>query len=179
MATATLTKAQLEAVNAELEARVSELEQQLAGTEQTQRDQLVQRVWLQRQMPTNTPERQVTGHTREGDLWMAFGAQYSSKDRTSGQRYYGAYKNLLAFGEVAEAAKAIFETGNRLVEIHAYERPQRAEGSGPRRSDWVITSIAPVGETLPPAPAPAPAPKPQAPVEPAFAGEPSSEEVPF
>lgn len=175
MATATLTKAEILAQLEAAQARVSELEAAQAPEER--RDQLVQRVWLQRQAPSNVEGRPaVRGYTREGDLWLTFGAQYASRDTQSGQRYYGAFKNLVAFGDIAEAAQAIFESGDRLVEIRAYERPVRHDGPGARRSEWVLTSIQPLRT----APAQAPEAPAEQPVEPAgYPEEPSSEEVPF
>lgn len=169
--TSSLTKAALEQQLAAALERVSSLELELTNLHQEaaapeRRDHLEQVMWLQREAPADRDR----GFTREGSLWLRCGAQYAAVDRQSGRRSFGAYKNLVAYGEVARALDEVFATETRLVAVTAYERPWTSSQEGPRRSDWVVTSVTPIARTAPAAPS-APAP--------AYDGEPSSEEIPF
>jgi len=152
---------------AALEARITELEEQLASLNSQQRDHLVQLVWLQRQPPLDPRDQ---GCTRDGVPFLRFAGQYAALDRKSGRRQFGAYKNFIAFGPLADEAHLIFSGACRLVAISAYERPQ-ANDQGPRRSEWVLTAIRPIAPSgTAPAPAPAPLAEPSALAAPAVTG---------
>jgi hypothetical protein len=145
---------------AALEARIAELEEQLASLNSQQRDHLVQLIWLQRQPPLDPRDQ---GCTRDGVPYLRFAGQYAALDRQSGRRQFGAYKNFIAFGPLADKAHLIFSGACRLVAISAYERPQ-ANDQGPRRSEWVLTAIRAITPASPgQAAAPAAAAEPSAP----------------
>jgi hypothetical protein len=137
---ATITKTQLEARVAELQAalavaqgRNNDLEQQLEAQaseaqEPERRDQLEQVVWIQRDCPSF--DRDTMRWSRDGKtLILEIATQYSSLDRRTGQRVYGARKWFTAIGELAERIRDHYESGSdvRLVRIGAYEKPQLPE----------------------------------------------------
>jgi hypothetical protein len=206
MATATKTKAQLEAQVAELQAALdtrepeqppveslasfaafeqleSELEAALARIkelESHQRDQfqsgntLSQVLWLQRTPPTGDKR----GFTPGGTKFLRFGAQYSRLDEQSGERLYGAWKSMIAYGATAEAIAAFFEGTDRLVRIVAFEKPWHGrpaeEGQYPtRNSEWIVKEFSPMPRVDAPATAVQTAASAPAPLEP------TSEEIPF
>ncbi|MEB3256358.1 MAG: hypothetical protein VKJ05_08220 [Synechococcaceae cyanobacterium] len=136
---------------AALEARIAELEEQLATLNAQQRDHLCQLVWLQRE-PSLDPRDQ--GSTRDGVPFLRFSCQYASLDRDSGRRQFGAYKNVVSYGALAEEVHRLFSGSCRLVAISAYERPLANVQQGPRRSEWVLTAIRPITPASPAAAAP-------------------------
>ena len=159
MATAT-TKAQLETALAAAQARIAELEaatQSAEATEGGRRDQLEQTLWLQRK---GVNRQGVTG---DGTPWVQFGAQYASVGK-DGQRTFGAWKDFVAFGDMAETVLEAFGTDNRLARIGAYERPWHgkpdASGYPTRNTEWCVVQFSLVGRVTPPAPAPTPAAAP-------------------
>jgi len=123
-----------------LEARIAQLEDQLATLNAQQRDHLSQLVWLQRQPPMDPRDQ---GTTRDGVPFLRFSCQYAALDKGSGRRQFGAYKNVVGYGPLADEAHRIFSGTCRLVAISAYERPC-SHGEGPRRSEWVLTAIRPI-----------------------------------
>jgi hypothetical protein len=160
MTSSTPTKAAIAEALEAANAKLAELREQLEAAE---RVQLRQVLWL------NGDEPRRQGHTAGDDLWVACSAQYATRRQGATRRDYGAYKDLIAYGEQAQALIDAYADGNHLVAITAYERPARPqEGEKRRFSDWVVTSVAPLE-------------RPQAPAEPAQAeqAEPTDEEVPF
>jgi multidrug efflux pump subunit AcrA (membrane-fusion protein) len=185
----TITKAQLEAQLAELQealaaaqSRTTDLEQQLEAQasqaqEPERRDQLEQIVWIQRNCPSF--ENETMRWSQDGDtLILNLATQYSSLDRKTGQRVYGARKWFTVIGELAERVRDHYEASDvRLVRIGAYERPIPPKpGSNERRSEWVLNRFEPLPRLDAPAqPVQAAASAPVA----AGYGEPTDEEVPF
>lgn len=168
----TATKADLQQQLDVATSTIEELRQQLADLTEAQarrRDHLEQVVWLQRDEPTEEQRTPTAG----GVPCLRFAAQYAGLDRRTGRRNFGAYKDFIAYGELAETLDAIFASGTRLVAITAYERPW-ANTARARRSDWVVTSVTSIGRPTEPAEESAPA----AP-EPTGYGEPTEEEVLF
>lgn len=158
MASATKTKAQLEAENAQLRADLErepkhtpveataslaafeglqgELEAALARIQELEAaaerppvsNELTQVLWLQKNAPTG--ER--VGYTGNGSPFIAFGAQYGRMEERSGERVFGAWKNFRAYGDLAEAITAYFRGTDRLARITAFEKPwhgRPAEGT--------------------------------------------------
>jgi hypothetical protein len=162
--TSTPTKADLAAQVDQLSQQIAELTERLTAAE---RVQLRQIVWLQ------GDDARRTGTTAGGQKWAAFSFQYASRKEGEPRRY-GAYKDGIAYGELAEALVAAYDAGDHLVAITAYERPAAPkEGEKRRFSDWVITSL----EVVPRAERTA---EPEeGDTEPQGYGEPSDEEVPF
>lgn len=159
---AQVTKAQLEAQLAEALARVETLE---AGQLQPAQNHLVQTLWLGRQIAAQ-------GVSKGGTPWARISGQYADRKPGNPERQWGEYKNLVAFGDNAEALLEIFNSGVSLVRVALHEEPQKPLANGRRISNWVIEEIHPVGK--PPAqeqPTPATA-------EPSH-GEPTDEELPF
>jgi hypothetical protein len=173
MASATKTKAQLEAENAELQAQLQarepehppveataslaafeqlqgELEAALARVTELEKTQprdntLAQVVWLQK----SPPQGDKRGHTPKGIKFLRFGAQYSRLDEQSGTRFYGAWKNYCAYGVVAEAIAEFFQGSDRLVKLTAFEKPWHgAPLPGTvyptRNSEWIVTAFEPM-----------------------------------
>jgi hypothetical protein len=151
-----VTKTQLEARVAELQAalavaqgRNNDLEQQLeAQTSEAQeperRDQLEQIVWIQRDCPSFSNE--TMRWSADGEtLIMRLATQYSSLDRKTGKRVYGARKWVTVIGELAERIRDHYETSDvRLVRIGAYERPLKPAEDGTRRSEWILSRFEPM-----------------------------------
>lgn len=126
----------------DLLAEIDRLNAALAATpaaevSETYGNRLVQILWIS--------DRYEIGKTQGGGLKVSFTGQVSAKNQDA-IRVYGAYKNLIAYGEQADAAKAILEGEDRLVEIQAFEKPW---SNNAKRSDWVILSISPVERTQP------------------------------
>jgi hypothetical protein len=186
----TITKTQLEARVAELQAalavaqgRNNDLEQQLEAQasqaqEPERRDQLEQIVWIQRDCPSF--ENETMRWSRDGEtLIMSLATQYSSLDRKTGQRIYGARKWFTVIGELAERVRDHYDSGSdvRLARVGAYERPIAPKpGSNERRSEWILSTFEPLPRLD------APAQPVQAAATGALAagyGEPTDEEVPF
>ena len=146
------------------QARIAELE---AG------EQLNQVLWLQR----TSPQGARRGVTPKGTSFIKFGAQYGSLSKATGSRSFGAWKNFVAYGELADAIDAFFCTEDRLVRITAYERPWHgtvAGAEGPvttRNTEWVVVSFQPIARLD----ATSPVSEPEA----AFSAEPTSEVAPF
>lgn len=181
------TKAQLEAQVQDLQSSLttfevlqSELQQALERIEELERgstprnNDLAQVLWLQR----NAPEGDARGFTQGGKKYLRFGAQYSSLDEQSGQRFYGAWKNFRAYGELAEQIAEFFQGSDRLVRIEAFERPWHgkppAEGQYPtRNTEWIVTTFQPMPRVD------APATTPQTAASTAGYDEPTEDEIPF
>lgn len=142
--------AQLEQQLAVALARLEELESQAP-----RRDQLEQSLWLQR----TAPDERWRGVTQNGTPYIKFSGQHARLDKASGRRDYGAYKDLVAYGEIAEQVSEIFDGQDRLVMVRAYERPWSNRGQE-RRSDWVVTHVSLIsnGTQQPAAQTPAEAP---------------------
>lgn len=147
-------------------ARIAELE--AAPTEQ-----LAQTLWLQK----NAPQGTRRGVTPTGIPFLKFGAQYGSLNKKTNSRVFGAWKNFVAYGPLAEEIGEFFRTEDRLVRITAYERPWHGTSAGPegpvttRNTEWVVVSFQPIARLD----AAAPASEPIAP----YSAEPTSEVVPF
>jgi hypothetical protein len=165
-----ITKADLEAVNADLEAanlvlkqRIETLEATLAATgddDDAQRDELSQTLWLR--------DRYTPDKTRDGQPKITFGAQKSVRNQ-DGTRTYGPYKTFVAYAKNVDIdqVRAILDGDDRLVEITAFESPWK-DREGYKHSDWVVTSM-----TIRPRTVAAAAPE-------SFEGQPESdEEIPF
>lgn len=148
-------------------ARIAELEQQAVPAEQ-----LNQVLWLQK----NPPGGKRIGRTADNTSFINFGAQYSYLNKKTNSRVFGAWKNFVAYGPLAEEIGEFFSTEDRLVRITAYERPWHgtvAGADGPtttRNSEWIVVSFDPIARLD----ATAPASEPVVPFS-----EPTSEEVPF
>jgi hypothetical protein len=187
---ATVTKTQLEARVAELQAalavaqgRNNDLEQKLEAQasqaqEPERRDQLEQIVWIQRDCPSFENGTMRWSHSGE-TLIMSLATQYSSLDRKTGQRIYGARKWFTVIGELAERVRDHYDSGSdvRLARIGAYERPiAPSPGSNERRSEWILSTFEPLPRLdVPARPVQAAATGALA----AGYGEPTDEEVPF
>lgn len=138
---------------AELQQQIAQLQLQLE-----QRDEFCQILWLN--------DRRTIGTTKNGKPFVRFTAQKSTK-LTNGSRAYGAYKNLVAYGEMADEVGAIFDNQERLVRISGFESPWLDNS---KRSDFVVTAIEIIAP-LEGAPARQPA---------AYGAEgPTDEEIPF
>jgi hypothetical protein len=127
------TITQLKSENQALVERIAQLEATLAGSGgdgASESNKLVQRLWINGSF--------TTGQTRASGLKLSFSGQYSSLDKQSGRRNYGGYKNFVAYGAAAEAARAIYEGKTRLVNVEAFERPW---SDNSKKSEWVILSI--------------------------------------
>jgi len=138
--TSTPTKSQLSAELEQLAAQIEVLTEQL---QESERVQLRQTLWLQGDEPRRS------GTTQGGEPWAAFSGQYASRKEGEARRY-GAYKDFIAYAELAEAVRAAYQAGDHLVSITAYERPCAPRGEDRRRfSDWVIISFSSVPRTEP------------------------------
>lgn len=143
--------------------KIQELENQIADL-QAQLDngsELSQTLWLN--------DRFDSDRTRSGKRRVRFSAQKSTVS-DDGARAYGAYKNFVAYGELAEHIIRIIQSTENLVHITAFESPW---SDNSKRSDWVVKSLT-VIPRLDDRPAPDLSEQPAP-----FAGEPTDEEVPF
>ena len=145
-------------------AKIVELEQQVADLQARleQRDELSQVVWLN--------DRYTVARTQAGKTAIRFSAQKSVLRGES--RSYGAYKNFVAYGEMAESIIPLLQSTERLARISAFESPW---SDNSKRSDWVVTEL-----TIIPRVEPAHSEEPAAPEQRVpFAQEPTDSEVPF
>ena len=106
---------------AELEAQITEL----------QSAELRTTVWIN--------DRVETGKTQGGKPYAKFSGQKSVKT-ADGKRVYGCYHNFVCYGDMADAFIDLRAHDEALVNITAFESPW---SNGARKSDWVVTSIAP------------------------------------
>lgn len=153
-------------------ARIAELE---SG------EQLNQGLWLQKTPPETLDSRakeQGTweankakrGVTANGTSYIKFGAQYGSLNKKTGSRSFGAWKNFVAYGLLADEINEFFRTEDRLVRIGAYERPWHGN-DGTRNTEWVVVSFQPIARLD----ATTPVSEPEVP----FSAEPTAAEVAF
>ena len=172
----TATKSMLQTELDAALARIAELEaaqaETLALAETAQAEariesnRLEQTVWLQKNAPSKEWSR---GTTQGGKPFIRFGAQFSRLDKTTGERRFGAWKNYVAYGDVASQLEAAFAGTDRLAHMVAFEQPSHGAGNE-RYTEWVVTEFALVPR-IEPAATPAPASAPVA--------EPSLAELPF
>lgn len=135
--------AQLSSIE-ELSAALEAAERRIQELEAERGDQLSQILWLQKNAPEDNTRRR--GVTSGGTPYIQFGAQYGSLNKQTGVRLFGAWKNFVAYGELATAIGEFFDSGSdRLARIGAYERPWHGQAQGPdgpqatRNSEWVVT----------------------------------------
>lgn len=128
----------------ELSTALEAAERRIQELEAERGDQLSQILWLQKTPPENGTRRR--GVTSGGTPYVQFGAQYGSLNKQTGVRLFGAWKNFVAYGELAEVIGEFFDSGSdRLARIGAYERPWHGQAQGPdgpqatRNSEWVVT----------------------------------------
>lgn len=174
MTAATATKNELAALREEVEALRQEnatLQESLQGqAEQAEArietNRLQQRAWIS--------EDYGVRKTKAGRRAIKFTFQFSAPGREGGPRLYGANKDAVAYGEIGDDVLAMINNGTNLADITCFESPYTA-GDGTRRTEWVITQIAPYQAS------PRPAAEPhQEPVgAEAYPSEPSEDEVPF
>lgn len=173
-----ITKPQLQAQLDEALERIAELEaaqaealaQEAAQAEtRIESNRLEQTIWLQKNSPSKEWSR---GITQGNKPFIRFGAQFSRLDKTTGERRFGAWKNYVAYGDVASQLEAAFAGTDRLAHMVAFEQPSHGAGNE-RYTEWVVTEFAlvPRIERIEPAATPEPAQGP--------AVEPSLEELPF
>lgn len=159
---ATATKPNASAANA---AKIADLEQQIADLQARleQRDELSQVLWLDNEYKG--------GRTKTGRSKVSFSAQKSVL--RGDVRNYGAYKNFVAYGELADAIIPLLQSNERLARISAFESPY---SDNSKRSEWVVTEI-----TVIPRVEPATGEEHAAPdhLHTPFDQEPTNEEVPF
>ena len=174
----TATKSMLQTELDAAQARIAELEaaqaealaQEAAQTEtRIESNRLEQTIWLQKNAPSKEWSR---GTTQGGKPFIRFGAQFSRLDKATGERRFGAWKNYVAYGDVASQLEAAFAGADRLAHMVAFEQPSHGTGerANERYSEYVVTEFALVPR-IEPAATPEPA---QAPV-----AEPSLEELSF
>ena len=159
MTSTTVTKATLSSDLEAAEARIAELELRLAERD---RIELSTTLWVN--------DRITNDRTKSGSPLVKFSAQKSVKTQDGG-RVYGQYHNFVCYGETADLFSELNAAGEKLLRITAFESPW---SNGARKSDWVVTSLAPF-ERPEQAPSDEAATAPAAP----FSGEPTDEGVPF
>jgi phosphoserine aminotransferase len=145
-------------------AKIADLEQQIADLQARleQRDELSQVLWLNNEYKV--------GRTQAGKTKVSFSAQKSVL--RGDVRNYGAYKNFVAYGELADAIVPLLQSNERLARVSGFESPW---SDNSKRSDWVVTEI-----TIIPRVEPAASEEPTATEQPVpFAQDPAGEEVPF
>lgn len=144
----TATKASLQSELLAAQAELVGLREQLASlSELNESDSLAtsnnlrQIVWLNSLSETQGPG--VNPAT--GKKSFRFSATFSRYDKQLGKYLYGADKHYVAYnnghGLLADTLQEIYDSGERRVEITAFEQPWK----GGYKSDWIVTSI----KTLP------------------------------
>lgn len=148
------TKASLQSELLAAQAELVGLREQLASLSEhhaqdntTNNNELRQVVWLNQLWEGQGAET----NPNTGKKRFRFSATYSSYDKQLEKYLYGDDKYYIAYnnesGQLADTLQQIYDSGERRVEITAFERP-RAQGY---KSDWIVTAV----KTLPRPAAPA------------------------
>ena len=131
---ATPTKAQLQDQNKQLTADYENLANYAAEFDGVE---LNQRMWVCKRKDAET--YYTAGTTQSDKLSMKFTAQRSKKDR-EGKFISGAWKNMVAYGDLATKAQELIDSGDLLLDFKAFESTSKG-ADGRSYSEWVLLDV--------------------------------------
>ena len=131
---ATPTKAQLQDQNVQLNADYDTLAKYAAEFDGVE---LNQRMWICKRKDAET--YYTAGTTQSDKLSLKFTAQRSKKDR-DGNFISGAWKNMVAYGDLATKAQELIDSGDMLLDFKAFESTYKG-ADGRSYSEWVLIDV--------------------------------------
>lgn len=131
---ATPTKAQLLDQNVQLTADYETLADYAAEFDGVE---LNQRMWVCKRKDAET--YYTAGTTQTDKLSLKFTAQRSKKDR-DGKFISGAWKNMVAYGDLATKAQELIDGGELLLDFKAFESTSKG-ADGRSYSEWVLLDV--------------------------------------
>ena len=131
---ATPTKAQLLDQNVQLTADYNNLADYVAEFDGVE---LNQRMWVCKRKDAET--YYTAGTTQTDKLSLKFTAQRSKKDR-DGKFISGAWKNMVAYGDLATKAQELIDGGELLLDFKAFESTSKG-ADGRSYSEWVLLDV--------------------------------------
>ena len=131
---ATITKDQLQAKNEQLTAELEECKEYIAWLETVD---LNQRMWVCKRLDAETYYTADT--TKDGKPSLKFTAQRSKQDR-DGKFISGAWKNMVAYGDLATKAQELIDGGELLLDFKAFESTSKG-ADGRSYSEWVLLDV--------------------------------------
>ena len=131
---ATPTKAQLQDQNVQLTADYETLANYAAEFDGVE---LNQRMWVCKRLDAET--YYTAGTTQSDKLSLKFTAQRSKKDR-DGKFISGAWKNMVAYGDLATKAQELIDGGELLLDFKAFESTSKG-ADGRSYSEWVLLDV--------------------------------------
>lgn len=131
---ATITKDQLQAKNEQLTAELEKCKEYIAWLETVD---LNQRMWVCKRLDAET--YYTAGTTQDGKPSLKFTAQRSKKDR-DGKFISGAWKNMVAYGDLATKAQELIDGGELLLDFKAFESTSKG-ADGRSYSEWVLLDV--------------------------------------
>ncbi|MAP25185.1 MAG: hypothetical protein CMM87_06625 [Rickettsiales bacterium] len=131
---ATPTKAQLQDQNVQLTAAYENLADYAAEFDGVE---LNQRMWVCKRKDAET--YYTAGTTQSDKLSLKFTAQRSKKDR-DGKFISGAWKNMVAYGDLATKAQELIDGGELLLDFKAFESTSKG-ADGRSYSEWVLLDV--------------------------------------
>lgn len=131
---ATPTKAQLQDQNVQLTAAYETLADYAAEFDGVE---LNQRMWVCKRKDAET--YYTAGTTQSDKLSLKFTAQRSKKDR-DGKFISGAWKNMVAYGDLATKAQELIDGGELLLDFKAFESTSKG-ADGRSYSEWVLLDV--------------------------------------
>ena len=131
---ATPTKAQLLDKNVQLTADYETLADYAAEFNGVE---LNQRMWVCKRKDAET--YYTAGTTQTDKLSLKFTAQRSKKDR-DGKFISGAWKNMVAYGDLATKAQELIDGGELLLDFKAFESTSKG-ADGRSYSEWVLLDV--------------------------------------
>lgn len=132
---ATITKDQLQAKNEQL---IAELEQSRLYIEWLETVDLNQRMWVCKRVDAET--YYTAGTTQDGKPSLKFTAHRSKKDERTGKFISGAWKKMVAYGDLATKAQELIDGGDLLLDFKAFESTSKGADGRPY-SEWVLLDV--------------------------------------
>ena len=143
-----MTTTPIKATKADLQAEIDQLKADLKTanddnkalrdyTEWLESVDLNQRMWVCKRKDAET--YYTAGTTQDGKPSLKFTAQRSKKDR-EGKFISGAWKNMLAYGDLATKAQELIDSGDLLLDFKAFESTSKG-ADGRSYSDWVLLDV--------------------------------------
>ena len=132
---ATMTKDELQAKNKQLTAELNQCKDYISWLESVD---LNERMWVCKRLDAET--YYTAGTTQDGKPSLKFTAHRSKKDERSGKFISGAWKNMVAYGDLATTAQELIDGGDLLLDFKAFESTYKG-ADGRSYSEWVLMDV--------------------------------------
>ena len=100
--------------------------------------ELNQRMWVCKRLDAES--LYTTGTTEAGRPSLEFTAKRSKKDGRTGKFVSGAWKNMVAYGDLATKAQQLIDSGDELLDFKAFESTSK-DADGRSYSEWVLLDV--------------------------------------